>query len=150
MTPAELVHEFLVALEAGELDEALALLSDDVVYANVSLPTIRGRARIAGLFHPYYEKLGGFRVHCHTIAAEGSTVLTERTDELILGPLELRLWVYGHFEIVDGRITVWRDSFDWLNFTIGFVRALAGALLPGLNRPWPGAAVDRVRRSGGR
>jgi limonene-1,2-epoxide hydrolase len=133
------VRAFLGALEAGELDEALALLAGDVVYTNVSLPTIRGRARIDRLFRPGYEKLGGgFRVHIHTMAANGNTVLTDRTDALIFGPLELRLWVYGRFEIVDGRIAVWRDSFDWLNLTVGLIRALAGALVPALNRPWPG------------
>jgi limonene-1,2-epoxide hydrolase len=79
-------------------------------------------------------------VHFHTIAASGDTILTERTDALVFGPLELRLWVYGRFEIVDGRITVWRDSFDWLDLTVGFVRALAGAVVPSLNRRWPGGS----------
>jgi limonene-1,2-epoxide hydrolase len=137
--PAEIVRSFLVALEAGELDEALALLADDVVYTNVSLPTIRGRARIGRLFRPALEKLhGGFRVHFHTIAASGRTVLTERTDALILGPVEQRFWVYGRFEVIDGRITLWRDSFDWLDVLVGLIRGLAGAVIPALNRPWPG------------
>jgi limonene-1,2-epoxide hydrolase len=136
--PAEIVRSFLLALQAGELDEALALLADDVVYTNVSLPTIRGRARIERLFRPAYEKLhGGFRVHFHTIATNGDTVLTERTDALILGRVEQRIWVYGRFEVIDGQITLWRDSFDWLDLLVGLIRGLAGALIPALNRPWP-------------
>ena len=137
--PADVVRAFLEALEADQLDEAFGFLAEDVVWTNVSLPTIRGRARIERLLRPGLEKLGGgFRVHFHTIAASGDTVLTERTDAMVLGPLELRLWVYGRFEIVDGRIAAWRDSFDWLDLTVGFVRALAGAFRPSLNRPWPG------------
>ncbi len=137
--PAEIVRSFLLALQARELDKALALLADDVVYTNVSLPTIRGRARIDRLFRPALESgRGGFRVHFHAIATSGQTVLTERTDALILGPIEQRLWVYGRFEVVDGQIVLWRDSFDWLDLLIGLVRGLAGAVVPALNRRWPG------------
>ena len=137
--PGEIVRSFLLALQAGELDEALSLLSDDVVYTNVSLPTIRGRARIDRLFRPALESgRGGFRVHFHTVATNGQTVLTERTDALIFGPIEQRLWVYGRFEVVDGQIVLWRDSFDWLDLLIGLVRGIAGAFIPALNRSWPG------------
>lgn len=77
-------------------------------------------------------------MHFHTIAAHGSTVLTERTDELMLGPVKQRIWVYGRFEVVNGQITIWRDSFDWLDVLVGLLRGLAGALNPALNRAWPG------------
>lgn len=137
--PVDTVRGFLLALEAGRLDDALALLAEDVVYINVSLPAIHGRGRVDRLFRPAYEKLGGgFRVHFHTIAADGDTVLTERTDGLILGRVEQRIWVYGRFEVRDGQITLWRDSFDWVDVLIGLIRGLAGALIPALNRPWPG------------
>jgi limonene-1,2-epoxide hydrolase len=144
--PSDVVRAFLLALEADQLDEALALLAEDVVYTNVSLPTLHGRARVDRLFRPGHGKdRFGFRVYFHTIAASGDTVLTERTDALILGPLELRLWVYGRFEIVDGHIAVWRDSFDWFDLTVGFVRALAGVFIPSLNRPWPGGTAQGPR-----
>lgn len=137
--PAEIVRSFLLALQAGELDQALALVADDIVYTNVSLPTLRGRARIDRLFRPALESgRGGFRVHFHTVAANGQTVLTERTDALIFGPIEQRIWVYGRFDVIDGRIVLWRDSFDWLDLLIGLIRGVAGALVPALNRPWPG------------
>jgi limonene-1,2-epoxide hydrolase len=137
--PAEVVRSFLLALQAGELDQALALLADDVVYINVSLPTVRGRRRIDRLFRPALERWhGGFRVHFHTIATTGQTVLTERTDELILGRIQQRIWVYGRFEVAEGRITLWRDSFDWMDLFVGLFRGIAGAAIPSLNRPWPG------------
>lgn len=137
--PTGVVRAFLLALQDGELDQALALLADDVAYTNVSLPTIRGRARVDRLFRPAYEKLGGgFRVHLRTVAADGNTVLTERTDALIFGRVDVRVWVYGRFEVEGGLITVWRDSFDWLDLTVGLVRGLLGAVVPSLNRPWPG------------
>jgi limonene-1,2-epoxide hydrolase len=139
--PAAIVKTFLLALQDGELDAALELLAEDVVYTNVSLPTIRGRARVDRVFRPLFERLGGrFRVHFHTIATEGQTVLTERTDALGLGRVEQRFWVYGRFDVVDSRIAVWRDSFDWLDITVSIMRGFAGAVVPALNRRWPGDA----------
>jgi len=115
----------LEALESEDLDTAIGLLADDAVWINVSLPTVRGKARIArflkGLDGPSY-----FRVHFHNIAEEGDVVLTERTDALGMGRFEQRFWVYGRFEVRDGKITVWRDSFDWGDMLVSLIRAVAG------------------------
>ena len=77
-------------------------------------------------------------MHFHTVATEGNTVLTERTDALVFGRVEQRFWVYGRFEVRDGRIAVWRDSFDWADLIVGLLRGIAGAVVPALNRRWPG------------
>lgn len=133
-----IVREFLDALAREDLDAALALLDDDVAYTNVSLPTIHGRRAVDRLFRPLLGR-AGFKVHFHSVMSEGGTVLTERTDALLLGPVHWQFWVYGRFEVRNGRITVWRDSFDWLDMNVGLVRGLLGAVVPGLRRRWPGA-----------
>lgn len=138
--PAEIVKSFLLAFQDGRLDDALALLDDDIVYTNVSLPTIRGRARMTRAVRVWERSGAGFRVHFHEVARDGGIVLTDRTDAIVLGPVEQRFWVYGRFEVRNGRITLWRDSFDWLNLTVGLLRGIAGAIHPRLNRPWPGDA----------
>ena len=51
---------------------------------------------------------------------------------------EQRFWVWGRFEVRDGKIVIWRDSFDWLDFTVGLLRGAVGVFLPALNRRWPG------------
>lgn len=137
--PAQTVRSFLDSLEAGRVGEAIALLDEEVIFINVSLPAIRGRRRVEWLFRALFERLGvGFRVYFHTIAGTGDTVLTERTDALIFGPVEQRIWVYGHFELREGKITLWRESFDWLDVMVGLLRGIAGVVSAPLNRPWPG------------
>lgn len=135
-TPAEVVTTMLEALESGDIDRAVELLDEDCVWINVSLPTVRGKASIArvcrGLDGP-----SRFRVHFHNVAEEGDVVLTERTDALGVGRFEQRFWVYGRFEVRDGKITVWRDSFDWGDIFVSLIRAGAGLISPGLNRRWP-------------
>jgi limonene-1,2-epoxide hydrolase len=133
--PIDVVQRFLGALAEGDTEMAVSLVGDDLVYANVSLPTIRGKHRFATAV-AFYCRHMGFEVRVHAIAANGPVVLTERTDQLILGPLRLEIWVCGTFEVVDGQIVTWRDYFDWANSTIGLLRALAGVAVPAL-RPRP-------------
>ena len=48
--PQAVVEAFLAALMASDLDAALDLVDEDLVYVNVGLPTIRGRAGLAKAF----------------------------------------------------------------------------------------------------
>ena len=129
---------FLHALAESDVGTAAELVTDDLVYINVTLPTVRGRDRFERLAR---VALGpgrmGFRVHLNHVATEDDVVLTDRIDELSFRRYATRFWVYGRFVVRDGRIAVWRDSFDWLDVTIGNVRGLAGLVAPSLNRRMP-------------
>jgi limonene-1,2-epoxide hydrolase len=128
---AHTVEVLLASLQAADTDGAGAVLDDNLVYQNVGLPTIRGRARAMKLFRAM-EGRAGFEVKTHRIAVNGSSVLTERTDALIFGPVRLQFWVCGVFEVHNGRITLWRDYFDVWDMTKALVRGLAGAVVPAL------------------
>lgn len=135
--PAEIVTDFLLALQAADIDRVVSLLDEDATWINVSLPTVRGRRNVEKILRLSQKTGGGFRVHFHSTVAEGVTVFNQRTDAITLGRFEQRFWVMGRFEVRDGKILVWRDAFDWGDLLWGFVRALAGIVSPRLNRPWP-------------
>ena len=138
MTDAETVRAFLEALQADDLDAAMALLTEDAVWINVSLPAVRGKKAIERICRWSLSRGGGFRVHFHGIADTGDgVVLTDRADALRLGRFEQRFWVYGRFELRDGKIAVWRDAFDWRDITASLLRGAAAMALPSLNRAWP-------------
>jgi len=126
---AHTVEVLLTALENQDTDGAGAVLDDNLVYQNVGFPTIRGRARAMKLFRAM-EGRAGFEVKIHRIAVNGSSVLTERTDVLVFGPLRLQFWVCGVFEVSGGRITLWRDYFDMWDMTKALVRGVAGIAVP--------------------
>lgn len=131
------VTAFLDALAVSDVRAALALVDDDVVYTNVSLPTVRGRRAMARMFAAFerYSWLG-FDYRMINIAAEEGVVLTERIDELRVGPMIAQFWVCGRFEVTDGRIEAWRDYFDYLDVTLGALRGLLGAVVrPVARRP---------------
>jgi len=125
------VEGFLNALQDDDFEAAEAALDDNLVYENVGLPTIRGRARAIKLFRQM-EGRAAFEVKIHRMAADGAAVLTERTDALIVGPLRLQFWVCGVFEVHNGRITLWRDYFDFFDMFKATVRGLAGVIVPSL------------------
>jgi limonene-1,2-epoxide hydrolase len=125
------VEGFLNALQDSDFEAAEAALDDNLVYENVGLPTIRGRARAIKPFRQMEGRMR-FEVKIHRIAADGAAVLTERSDALIFGPLRLQFWVCGVFEVHDGRITLWRDYFDFFDMLKATARGLAALVLPSL------------------
>ena len=135
------VETFLSALQDEDFDTAEELLADNIVWQNVGYPTMRGRDRIMRLFRRGQGRLG-FAVKFHRIAADGSAVLTERTDALTIGPVRMQFWVCGVFEVHDGRITLWRDSFDFLDIARGTLRGVVSMLVPSLAAKAPASAED--------
>ncbi|BBY79020.1 nuclear transport factor 2 family protein [Mycolicibacterium pulveris] len=125
------VETFLYALQDEDFDTVDSSLADGIEWQNVGYPTIRGRQRIVGLLRRGQGRFG-FEVKIHRIAAEGNAVLTERTDALEFGPIRIQFWVCGVFEVHGGRITLWRDYFDTLDFLKGTVRGLVAAVFPSL------------------
>ena len=137
--PAGVVEALFRAFEECDAEAALALVADDIAYANVSLPTVYGRPRLAELMRLALRPgTTGFRVHFNYVMSEGDVVLTDRVDEVRFRRFVMRFWVYGRFVVRDGLITLWRDSFDWFDLTVAALRGLAGLLSPGLNRRMPG------------
>lgn len=127
MEPTEVVTQFLAALEATDIDRALELVAQHVVYQNVPLPPARGLAAFERQLRRLETFFTGFEAQVHHIAAVGNTVLTERTDVLEKGPIRAAFWVDGTFEVEDGLIVAWRDRFDWATVVAATVAALARA-----------------------
>ncbi|MFO0693877.1 MAG: limonene-1,2-epoxide hydrolase family protein [Polyangiales bacterium] len=129
MTPQETVQEFVRALEAMDIDRALSLADPNIVYENVGLPPIRGMRAFTKTLRMMEQRFTGFEVVMHRIAANGPAVLTERTDILHFLGFRLEIWVCGTFEVHDGKITLWKDYFDWAQLTGRLVKGIPGALV---------------------
>ncbi len=130
--PISVGRRFLDSMVDGDFEAVQHLVHEDIVYSNVSLPSIRGRAAFAR-FARLFEKSGmRFEVQVHHLAERDGFVLTERTDALILGRFRAQFWVCGTFEVRDGQVVLWRDYFDWLDITRANLRGALGAVVPGL------------------
>jgi len=121
--------DFLGALQRLDVDAAVDLLDPRISYQNVPLPPARGIDAVGKQLRWLARYGSGFEVHYDNVAAERGIVLTERTDVLVFGRLRAAFWVCGTFEVRDGRITLWRDRFDFFDVVRGFFVGGARALL---------------------
>jgi limonene-1,2-epoxide hydrolase len=128
-TEIQVVEAFLGALEALDIDGALALCHPDVTYQNVPLPPARGLAATEKQLRLLETRFSGFQARIHSIAANDGVVLTERTDVLELGRFKPAFWVCGRFDVRDGRIVAWKDYFDYADVTVAMLKAAVKALL---------------------
>lgn len=115
MTPIEVVRSFVAAWNANDLERILAHLHEQVVYHNIPMAPVHGRAAV----RTYLEAIGGFDWidwKLHAIAADGARVLTERSDDFGLRGRSISLPIMGIFEIEDGLIRAWRDYFDLASY----------------------------------
>ena len=131
--PAGIVETFLYALRDKDWDAFAAAADEKIVYDNVGTPIIRGRDRTVRFLQRMFNRpSAGFDVKIHRIAAEGTSVLTERTDVMVFGPFRMHFWICGVFEVHDGKITLWRDYFDNLDMLKAALRGLAAIVVPSL------------------
>ena len=94
--PASIVQGFLYALRDKDWDTFAAAADDNIVYDNVGTPIRRGRDRTVKFLQRMFDRpSAGFDVKIHRIAAEGTSVLTERTDVMVFGPFRMHFSGYG-------------------------------------------------------
>ncbi|HVT65666.1 MAG TPA: limonene-1,2-epoxide hydrolase family protein [Mycobacteriales bacterium] len=136
-SPADVVLAFLNAMADGDTEAVLDLVADDLVYENVSLPTIRGKQRFSKGLHDFNRRGITFAVRIHRITESGTTVMTERTDGLGYRRFYQQFWVCGVFEVHDGVVTLWRDYFDWRDIAVSGLRGLAAIAIPSLRATMP-------------
>lgn len=139
MNEESVVVAFLDALASKDLDQAFSLIADDIVYTNVSLPAIKGRKLFERVMRAVNKSGGGFEYVNTNISSQNGVVLTQRIDALTQGPFRAQFWVWGQFTVVDGKIAIWSDYFDWWNITRANIRGLIGIFLPFLRAKMPAA-----------
>ncbi len=109
--PSDVVRSFIAAWNANDLDRIVAHLHPDVIYHNIPVAPIQGRAAVRA----YLDSKGGFdwvNWKLLAIAESGQKVLTERVDDFGVSGTSISLPVMGTFEIEDRLIRAWRDYFD--------------------------------------
>ena len=117
MTAEETVDAFIAAVEAKDVDGALDLMSDDAVYENVPIGVVVGRAAIRQTLEPFLAGATSVEWKVLRQVASETTVMNERVDRFEMEDRWVEIPVTGVWEVVGGRITLWRDYFDMAMFT---------------------------------
>jgi limonene-1,2-epoxide hydrolase len=111
-TPTQVVQEFCAAFAANDVDTIASLLADDVVYHNVGMAPAVGKEASLATIQGFLDMAETMTFEIHRIAANGDSVLTERTDTFTINGAQAPIAVMGTFDLRDGLIVAWRDYFD--------------------------------------
>lgn len=123
MTPQATVEAFIGHWNACDVDAMLGLCAEDIVYHNIPMEPVVGTAAMREIVSGFLTNIAKCDWQTHAIAANGNTVLTERTDIFhFKDGRRAAIRVMGTFDIgAHGLITGWRDYFDMLEFQREFV-----------------------------
>ena len=132
VTPTQVVEKFFCAFQEKDFDTLGEVFDDNIDYHNVGLPVITGRHRVIKFLRRLDRPNSGFDIKIHRIASDASSVITERTDAMVFGRFRMQFWVWGVFEVHDGRITLWRDYFDYLDMLKAAIRGVVAMAVPAL------------------
>ena len=112
MSALETVNTFMRCIESKDIDAAVALLADDVLYENMPIDPVVGRRAVRQVLEGFLKPAAQIEWRVLTEYEVGSAVINERLDRFQIGDGWLELPVAGFFEVADGQITLWRDYFD--------------------------------------
>ena len=116
----EVVRDFCAAASTRDPAVLRAFFSDDVVYHNIPMEPAEGIDATMAVIDMFLGMCDALEFELHHVASDGTTVLTERTDIFTIKGKSAPLPVMGAFQVVDGRITAWRDYFDMAQVTAMF------------------------------
>jgi limonene-1,2-epoxide hydrolase len=109
------VRKFIHAWDSRDLEGALALLSDDIIYINQPLEPIVGLPGMRRIIKALMEQCVAVEFKLLNLFGNGSRVCTERLDcwDFDGSGVTLRLPCVGMFDVnKEGKIKGWRDYFD--------------------------------------
>ncbi len=125
MSNTQIVLDFIDAWNRMDMDAVIDALTDDIVYDNIPMERLEGKAVVEPALRHGME-LTGVDWEVLSIAENGNKVLTERIDNFLLpGDYKLVMPVMGTFEIENGKIRAWRDYFDLATLTSQMEKAQA-------------------------
>ena len=116
----EVVRDFCAAASTRDPAVLRAFVSDDVVYHNIPMEPAEGIDATMAVIDMFLGMCDALEFELHHVASDGTTVLTERTDIFTIKGKSAPLPVMGAFQVVDGKITAWRDYFDMAQVTAMF------------------------------
>jgi len=122
MTPEETIEAFFAAFNSGDLEKAAEFAAENIIYDNIGIgstsfdsiiPTINGAQGMIDFLTP----LQNIEWVIFRQLSSGNLVINERRDKMTINGAQIDLPVLGVFEVVDGKITVWRDYCDMQTIT---------------------------------
>ena len=112
MTAEQIVTAMIDAIERKDLDAAVGYMSDDIEYDNVPMGKVFGPDGVRQALEPFLARYGSVEWRILHQVASDDVVMNERIDRFEASTGWVEIAVVGLFEVVDGKVRLWRDYFD--------------------------------------
>ena len=112
-SPLEVVNEFILKIEARDLDAALDHVTEDCYYDNVPIGHMTGKSDMLEFLSGLLKGEGPVEFEVVRQSSSGNIVMNERLDRFqTASGRKIEQPVMGVFEVNGGLISFWRDYFD--------------------------------------
>ena len=105
------------AIEARDIDAAVALLSEDISYENMPMKPMTGRSVVAKVLQGFLTPAEEVDWQIISEIERDDTVFNERLDRFKINGQWLELPIAGVFKVREGKIVLWRDYFDMATYS---------------------------------
>jgi limonene-1,2-epoxide hydrolase len=111
-----IIREFIEAWSSLDAERLAEYFTDDGTYYNMPARPVSGRDNVRQFIAGFLATWTETSWDILNIMGEGNVVIAERLDRTKTTQGNVDLPCVGVFEMVDGRIRVWRDYFDMNTF----------------------------------
>lgn len=116
-SPLAVVNAMISAIEARDIDAAVALLSEDISYENMPMKPMTGRSVVAKVLQGFLTPAEEVDWQIISEIERDDTVFNERLDRFKINGQWLELPIAGVFKVREGKIVLWRDYFDMATYS---------------------------------
>lgn len=112
MSNRHLVDGFLKCWADGDIAGALALCTDDVIWDNVPMKPIEGKADVQSFLEKFARGMSNPHYDIKHVLEDGNVLLLEGVENYEKNGRKVSVPYMASFEFQDGKIVLWRDYFD--------------------------------------
>jgi limonene-1,2-epoxide hydrolase len=105
------------AIEAKDINTAVAFMSEDISYENMPMKPMTGRSVVAKVLQGFLAPAEEVDWQIVSEIEREDTVFNERLDRFKINGQWLELPIAGVFKVRGGKIVLWRDYFDMATYS---------------------------------
>ena len=117
MSNSEVIQQFCQAWSRRDAAELIEYFTEDGVYHNMPIQPVGGKETVKVFIENFLATWTDTDWEILNMAEVGNIVFCERVDKTKTTMGNVDLPCVGVFEMLDGKIKVWRDYFDMNTFT---------------------------------
>ena len=112
MSNKDIVDQFFACWSNGDIAGSMALCTDDIVWDNVPMKPIEGKAAIEAFLTKFAKGMSDVHYDIHGFMQDDDRLMLEGVENYTKKGRKVSVPYMASFDFRDGQICAWRDYFD--------------------------------------